>query len=107
MIASIESGKNWTITSTGQKDTVCKNEVLGVFVRVMDWGQKLKIPAPHGIDPKDAMGEGVTISQVKDEEGQSPPQEFLNLPSNAWIAFFPGDKENALKIMNNHGEGNA
>lgn len=113
MEAEIKAGKNWQMIS-GKSQGVAvptegcvvpvsqgvslENQGLGAYVKLMAEVQKVKIPAPFGIKPEDATGEGVTVSQLKDEEGGTP-QEFLNLSQKGtWLAFFESKEKDFLKI---------
>lgn len=105
MTAKIEAGAHWEIHSIKPKPTdfgkkvVCENKTQGVTVLVEDLGSVLKIPAPHTIDPSHASGEGVYVSQLKDEEGLDP-QVFLNVPQSGSVIFFEGENSDCLKIKN-------
>lgn len=99
MTARIESGTNWGISSNTSGQLVCENHSLGVSIHVEDKGDKLKIPAPFGVDPESAVGEEVLVSELKDEEGLEP-QVSLNIGKNGWLEVFPGNENNFLKIIN-------
>ena len=111
MEAEIKAGKNWQLFKAGNifipangcivpssRKAGFENQTLGTFVQVCVFDAKVQIPAPMGIAPSDADGEGVTVSQLKDEEGY-PSQEFLNLSEGTWLSFFPSDDDNHLTIV--------
>lgn len=103
MVAKIESGLNWKILHPSKSGletkTFCVNDELGINVPIEDHGQELKIPALTIPTPSNPVGEGLYVSQLKDEEGLEP-QIFINLKETGSITLFNDNETNRLKITN-------